>query len=107
MKGESLRNFIIIVIALAIIVFAYVATLNEIKNLNKDKLTKVEQLNALNNKIEANIVQVQKLTSEDRITKFAIDSLQMKKPTTNIEVVIVSRDQIKQLEKILQEKYDK
>jgi flagella basal body P-ring formation protein FlgA len=107
MKGESLRNFIIVVITSAIVLFIYVATLNEIKNLNKDKLTKVEQLNALNNKIETSVVQIQKLTSEDRITKFVIDSLGMKKSTTNIEVIIASKNQIRRLEKILQEKYDK
>jgi cell division protein FtsL len=106
MKGASLKIFIVIIVGLAISIFAYVAVLNEIKNLNKEKLNKTEVLKEKQNRIEALNVEIQKLTAEDRIVTFAIDSLRMNRPKEILESIFVSKEQIKQIEKILQEKYD-
>jgi hypothetical protein len=61
-----------------------------------------EKLNLEN----AKFVDVQKLTSEDKIVKFAQDSLSLIRPTENLEIIVVPKDQIKQTEKLVNEKYD-
>ncbi|NMB82507.1 MAG: hypothetical protein GYA14_11885 [Ignavibacteria bacterium] len=106
MKGSSLKVFIVIIVSIAVTIFLYVATLNEIKNMNKERLNKAEILVEKLNRIEALNVEIQKLTAEDRIVKFAIDSLKMNRPKEILESIIVSKDQINQIEKILKEKYD-
>lgn len=106
MKTTSLRIFIVFIVLAALTVFIYVAIVNEIKNLNKEKLNKSEVLISKQNRIEALNVEIQKLTSEDRIVKYAIDSLKMNRPKEILESIIVSKEQINQIEKLLKEKYD-
>jgi cell division protein FtsL len=106
MKGSSIKIFIIIVIAAATIVFIYVAILSEIKNMNKERLNKIESLNERQNRTQALMVEIQKLSAEDRIVKYAIENLKMKRPVDNLESINVSREQIQQIEKILNNKYD-
>lgn len=105
-KKSSLKSFIIIVLSAAAILFAYVATLTEIKNLNKEHLNKKEILNERQNRIESKMVEIQKLTAEDRIVKIAIDSLNMIRPKDNLESIKVNKDQINQIEKLVNKKYD-
>ncbi|MEW6196085.1 MAG: hypothetical protein AB1521_13115 [Bacteroidota bacterium] len=106
MKKSSLKNFIVIVLSAASILFVYVATLTEIKNLNKERLNKIETLNERQNRIESKMIEIQTLTAEDRIVGIAMDTLNMIRPKNNLETIKVSKDQIKQLEKIVSEKYD-
>lgn len=106
MKGSSLKNFIIIVAAIALILLSYVVVRSEIKRIARDKITKQEMLNERLNRIEMMMVEIQKLTAEDRIVKIAVDSLGLIRPVENLELISVSKDQIKQIEKLLNEKYD-
>lgn len=106
MKGTPLKKFIIIVVGIAALLFLYVAILTEIKNLNKERLNKIEALNERHNRIEMKIVEIQKLTAEDRIVKFAVDSLKMIRPQENLETIRVSKEQINQIERLVNEKYD-
>lgn len=106
MKTTSLRIFIVLIVLAALTVFIYVAIVNEIKNLNKEKLNKSEILISKQNRIESLNVEIQKLTSEDRIVKYAIDSLKMNRPKEILESIIVSKEQINQIKKLLKEKYD-
>ena len=106
MKGSSLRNFIILVVTVSLISFTYVVTLSEIKRINKEKIYKQQVLNERKNRIEAKVVEIQKLTSEDRIVKFAKDSLGMIRPSENLDAIQVSKEQLKQIEKLVNDKYD-
>lgn len=106
MKGSSLKNFIAVVVAVAVLLFTYVVTLTEIKRFNKEKIYKQQVLNERRNKIEAKVVEIQKLTSEDRIVKYAQDSLDMIRPNDNLDVIRISKEQIKQMEKLVNNKYD-
>ncbi len=106
MKGSSLKKFITIVVAAALILFTYVATLTEIKRITREKISKQEILNERINRIESQTVEIQKLTSEDKIVKFAQDSLKMIRPNDNLNVITVPKNQIHQIEKIVNEKYD-
>ena len=106
MKGFSLKNFIVIVATVALILLSYVVVRSEIKRITRDKITKQEMLNERLNRIEMMMVEIQKLTAEDRIVKIAVDSLGLIRPVENLELISVSKDQIKQIEKLLNEKYD-
>jgi len=106
MKIFSLKRFIPITISIAFILFLYVAVITEIKNMNRERLTKIEKLNEEHNRIEAKMVEIQKLTAEERIVRIAQDSLGLIRPKENLETIQVSKEQIKQIEKSVNEKYD-
>ncbi len=106
MKIFSLKSFIPITVSIAVLLFLYVAVITEIKNMNKVRLNKIEKLNEEQNRIEAKMVEIQKLTAEDRIVKIAQDSLGLIRPKENLETIRVSKDQIQQIEKLVNEKYD-
>lgn len=106
MKIFSLKSFISITVSIAVVLFLYVAVITEIKNMNRERLTKIEKLNEEHNRIEAKMVEIQKLTAEERIIKIAQDSLGLIRPKENLETIQVSKEQIKQIEKLVNEKYD-
>lgn len=106
MNRSSLKNFILAVAAVALVLFTYVVVLTEIKRFNREKITRQEMLNEKLNRIEMKMVEIQKLTAEDRIVKIAQDSLGLIRPEENLEIITVSKEQIKQIEKIINEKYD-
>jgi len=106
MKFVSLKSFIMITIAAASLLFIYVAVITEIKNMNKDKINKIEKMNEKMNQIELANVEVQRLTAEERIVKIAHDSLGLVRPNESFEVLQISKEQINQVEKFVNEKYD-
>jgi hypothetical protein len=105
-QGSSIKNFIVLIVTAAVILFIYVASVTEIKRMNKEKIIKKDLLNEKMNRLEAKIVDFQKLTSEERIVKYAQDSLGLIRPTENLDSIIISKDQADQIEKMLKEKYD-
>ncbi|PKL84076.1 MAG: hypothetical protein CVV24_01515 [Ignavibacteriae bacterium HGW-Ignavibacteriae-3] len=106
MKGSSLKNFIVILTTIAIILLSYVVVRSEMKRNTREKIFKQDSLNVRLNRIEAKLVKIQELTAQDRIVRYAQDSLGLIRPKTNPEIIIVSKDQVYQIEKILNEKYD-
>ena len=65
---------------------------------------KHDMLNERLNRIEAKLVEIQKLTAEERIVKMAQDSLGLIRPEENLEIP-VSKDQIAN-GKLLKVKYE-
>lgn len=106
MKGSSLKNFIVIVAAVSMVLLSYVVVRSEIKRLTREKIMKHDMFNGRLNRIEAKLVEIQKLTSEERIVKMAQDSLGLFRPEENLEIIPVSKDQILQIEKVLKTKYE-
>ncbi|MCX6174014.1 MAG: hypothetical protein NTZ27_04570 [Ignavibacteriales bacterium] len=105
-KGSSLKSFIVIITAVAILLFTYVASVTEIKRMNRQKISKQDSLNVKLNLVEGKMVEIQKWTAEDRIVVYAQDSIGLIRPSDNLEIISVSKDQIKQVEKLLNQKYD-
>ena len=105
-KGSSLKSFIVIITAVAILLFTYVATVTEIKRMNRLKISKQDSLNVKFNLVESKMVEIQKWTAEERIVVYARDSIGLIRPNDNLETIAVSKDQIKQIEKLLNQKYD-
>ena len=105
-KGTKLSRFIFVVVTFAFFLFSYVVLLSEIKRMNREKISKQEALNERINRVEVKMVEIQKLTSENRIVKFAQDSLALFRPSENLETITISKEQIDQIQKIINEKYD-
>ncbi len=105
-KGSSLKNFIVIITAVAILLFTYVGAVTEIKRMNRLKISKQDSLNVKFNLVEGKMVEIQKWTAEERIVVYAQDSIGLFRPSDNLETISVSKDQIKQIEKLLSQKYD-
>ena len=106
MKVPSLKYFIVIVFTVALFLFIYEATYTEIKKINHEKLSKREILNERKNRIEAVVVEIQMLSSGERIVQIAQDSLGMIRPEDNLDLIQASKEQIRQIEKLVNEKYD-
>ena len=105
-KGSSLKGFIVIVSIVAILLFTYVASVTEIKRMNRLKISKQDSLNVKLNLAEGKMVEIQQWTAEDRIVVYAQDSIGLIRPSDYLETISVSKDQIKQVEKLLNQKYD-
>ena len=106
MKGSSLKSFIVIVASISMILLSYVVMRSEIKRMTREKIMKHDMLNGKLNRIEAKLVEIQKLTAEERIVKIALDSLGLIRPVENLEMISVSKDQIMQMENFLKVKYE-
>jgi hypothetical protein len=105
-QGSSLKKFILGVAVISLMMFAHVILITEIKRINSEKIKKLEILNGKLNVEKAKFVDVQMLTSEEKIVKFAQDSLAMIRQKENLEIIVVPKDQINQIEKLVNEKYD-
>jgi len=106
MRFVSLKSFIVITVAVATLLFLYVAVITEIKNMNKDKINRIEKLNEKINQVEIKNVEVQRLSAEERIVRIAQDSLGLIRPKEVLEVLQISKEQIEQTEKLVNAKYD-
>ncbi len=90
----------------AIFIFIYVVLVTENKNNSRDYVKAIEMLNRKKNTIEMKKVEIQTLESEDRITSFAADSLNLIRSTDVFEKITISKTQLKQIELVLKEKYE-
>ncbi len=79
---------------------------SEIKRITREKILKHDLLNERLNRIETKLVEIQKLTTEERIVRIAKDSLGLIRPAEKLEIISVSKDQIVQMEKLLKVKYE-
>ena len=106
-KNNFIKNFVFFFGFAVIVLFVYVFLLTEIKSMTKSKSLKQEELIDKKNKIEMNRVELQKLTSEERIVSFAQDSLSMFRPGTEIDSVTVNKQQLMYIINKLNERYGK
>jgi cell division protein FtsB len=105
-KNPSIKNFILIVLAVAVTLISYVATVTEIKNINRQKIIKQDLVKIKHSSIEMKIVEIQKLTAEDLMVAFARDSLGLIRPNENLDTISVSKNYLRQIEKFVNTKYD-
>ena len=100
------KKLLLIAGTLTVLLLLQVFTYAEVRSLMKMKLelqrVKKERLN----KLEAKAVEVQRLSSEERINKIASESLRMRKSGVPYPVVEVSNYEIEQIQKIIEDKYE-
>ena len=100
------KRLLIIAGTLTVLLLLHVFTFAEVRNLMnlKAELEKVKQERL--NKFEAKIVDVQRLSSEERISKIASDSLHMVKAQRPYPVIELSKYEVEQIKKIVDSKYE-
>ncbi len=87
------------------LLFSYVFIIKRVKNLNAEKNNKLEILREKQNKLEEKKVSYQKLTSEDVIVRKAKEKFNLIR-VDHLDKVYINTNQIKNLEKLIQKKYD-
>ena len=65
-KNSFLSVLMLTLLVLVVSIFVYLFSLNEIKAMNKKKTQLIEKLTERTNKLETRIVEVQRLSSENR-----------------------------------------
>ncbi len=96
-------SFVLIVLSL----FVYVFSLNEIKRLRREKDILLDKLSQKHNLLEAKMVEVQKLSSEDRIVKLAKERFGLVRSNKTFEKLYVNNEHLEQIIIIVNSRYEK
>ena len=85
--------------------FTYLFTLNEIKELNAAKNIHLEELHEKENKLETKKVAYQKLTSEDEVVRKAKEKFELIR-IDHLDKISINKNKIENLKKYIAKKYD-
>ena len=85
--------------------FTYLFTLNEIKELNAEKNIHLEELREKENKLEIKKVAYQKLTSEDEVVRKAKEKFELIR-IDHLDKISINKNKIENLKKYIAKKYD-
>lgn len=105
-KNTFLQILLLTLVVLIFSIFIYLFSVNEIKAMNKEKNSLVETLTERTNKLGTRIVEVQRLSSENRIVKIAKEELGLIRSTKQYEIIYIDSDQINQVNRIVNSKYE-
>jgi cell division protein FtsL len=105
-KNSFLPMLLMTLLVLIGSIFIYLFSVNEIKAMNKEKNSLVEKLTDRTNRLGSRIVEVQKLSSEIRIVKIAKEKLGLIRSTKKYEIIEIDNDQINQVNRIVNSKYE-
>ena len=87
------------------LLFAYLFTLQAIKEMNAEKNKRLEELREKENKLEVKRVTYQKLTSEDEVVKKAKDKFDLIR-IDHLDHIAVNKNRIQNIKKFIAKKYD-
>ncbi len=105
-KGLIASLILYLLLPTVAIIFGFLFLQTEIKFLYKEIYQKEKRVEILQNQLEEKLVAVQKLSSEERIVEIAKMQLGMVRISSSIENIFVSKLRIKQIQKIVNSKYD-
>ncbi len=87
------------------LLFTYLFTLQEIKELNAEKNIHLEELREKENKLEMKKVAYQKLTSEDEVVRKAKEKFELIR-IDHLDKISINKNKIENLKKYIAKKYD-
>lgn len=105
-KGILASLILFVLLPLVVVIFGVLFLRAEIKILYKDIYQKEKEVEILQNQLEARLVEVQKLSAEERIIEIAKQKFGMVRIFSPVENIFVSELKIKQIQKIVDSKYD-
>ena len=105
-RYSFLKTLITVASITIVMLFIYVFTLEEIKSLRYQKQESQELLNQKNNRIEELRVEIQKLSSEERITKIAAEKLGLVRNSGKSETLKINKDKINRIEELVNGRYE-
>ncbi len=104
--GSAVTVFIAILLPLVFFLFGFLFLQTEIKFLHKEIYQKEKNVEILQNQLEAKLVDVQKLQTEDRIVGIAKSQLGMVRIKSSVENLFVDKLKIEQIKRIVDSKYE-
>jgi hypothetical protein len=105
-KSSFIPMLFLSLIILVSSIFIYLFSVSEIKAMNKTKNILVGKLTDRTNRLETSMVEVQRLSSENRIVKIAREELGLIRSTKQYEIIYIDSDQINQVNRIVNSKYE-
>jgi cell division protein FtsL len=105
-KSGSANIFFFVVFSVVVFVFLSLFLKTEIKFLYKEIDKKENIINNSLQQLETKMVEVQKLSSEERIVNYAKNVLDMVRIKSKTEHISISKLKVKQIEKIVDSKYE-
>jgi cell division protein FtsL len=105
-KGILASLILYVLLPSVIVIFGILFLRSEIKILYKEIYQKEKEVEILQNQLEARLVEVQKLSAEERIIEIAKQKFGMVRIFSPVENIFVSELKIKQIQKIVDSKYD-
>lgn len=105
-KGSIATLFFYFILPTVAVVFIYLILQTEIKFLYKEIHQKEIELEIFQSKLETELVEVQKLTAENRIVEIAKNRLGMVRINNSVENIYLSKLKINQIKRIVNSKYE-
>lgn len=104
-SSSFFKNISLVLITVTPLLFAYLFTLQGVKELNAQKNKKLEELREKENKLEISKVEYQKLTSEDEIVGRAKNKFDLVR-IDHLDKISINKNKIENLKKFISKKYD-
>ena len=105
-KGSIATLFFYFILPVVAVVFINLILKTEIKFFYKEIDQKEIELEILQSKLETELVEVQKLSAENRIVEIAKDRLGMVRINSSVENIYLSNLKINQIKRIVDSKYE-
>ncbi|NOX16975.1 MAG: hypothetical protein GXO87_01680 [Chlorobi bacterium] len=105
-KNTSIKIILPFIIVIAAALVSIVILRKEMKIIEKQIIDERKTLNAKNEIIEELDVEVQSLTSEERIVKYAEEKLGLVRSNAEMKTIYIDKKQIEQIEKIVNSTYE-
>lgn len=93
-----------LIVAVAAIIYVYLVA--ELKLLVKEKVQKEELLQAKKSVLAEKDVQIQLLTTDERITEYAKNNLGMVRSIEKFETIKIDKLQLEQITEVINNKYE-
>ena len=106
MKKTFSVYFTVSVISAMAFIFSYMLLLSENKALAKLKLERQNVLSQKQSDLNQVLVELQKLSSEDRIVSYAKEELGLVRQIKKIDVIPINKKQVIQINKLVKRKYE-
>ena len=106
MKKTFSIYFTVSVVSAMVFIFSYMLLLSENKALAKLKLEKQNLLSQKQSDLNQVLVELQKLSSEDRIVSYAADELDLVRQIKKVDVIPINKKQVIQINKLVKRKYE-
>lgn len=100
------KKLLLVAVTFAVLLLLQVFTFAEVRSLMNAKMELEKIRKERLTKQESKVVDVQRLSSEERIQKLASDSLKLVKAERPYKVIEISRYEVEQITKIVESKYE-
>ncbi len=105
-SASTLRRFIFLAVLITGGLFAQLFLSNNIRVLSRQKSLLESELLLVKDRLEDKLVQIQKLTSEERISKIAEERLGLVKAEKPFEKIYINNRRARKINQIVEDKYD-